>query len=83
MAVFIGSTSSKFDELDSFRKDVLKELKSNIKNKKKFPKSKLEKALLDLKEAKSKFGGKKSTKMNDLFNDAQQDIISKELKNRI
>ncbi len=82
MTVIIGSIPNKFDALDYFHQSVLNSLEKSIKNKKDFPTSRLKLALNDLKVNKEKFGNKKSTKMEDLYNDAQQYIINKELNSR-
>jgi hypothetical protein len=78
----MGAVRSKFDALDYFHQSVLSSLERSIKDKKSFPTAKLKKILNDLKETRKKFGGKNSTKMEDLYNEAQVYYIQKELKSR-
>jgi hypothetical protein len=78
MATLLGAISSKYDSLNYFNQSVLGVLKKEIKS---MPVSKLRIALKDLQSANEKFG-KKASKQENLYNAAQREIISNEIKSR-
>ena len=79
MAVLLGSIKT-YDNLDSFQKGVLKELKKSVQNKSiKYLKT----ALKDLIAVRLKYGNKgKKTFSSDSYNNAQQEIILTEINSR-
>jgi hypothetical protein len=79
MAVLLGSVKT-YDNLDSFQKGILKELKKEVQNK---STEFLKKALKDLIAVRLKYGNKgKKTLSSDLYNDFQQEIILSEINSR-
>lgn len=79
MAVFLGAIRNKIESLDYFHQSVLGVMKKEVK---KFTTKQLRSALRDLKEARAKFGNKKTTTKEDLYNEAQQEIIKSEINSR-
>ena len=79
MAVLLGGIKT-YDNLDSFQKGVLKELKKSVQNKSiKYLKT----ALKDLIAVRLKYGNKgKKTLSSDSYNNAQQEIILTEINSR-
>ena len=80
MTVLLGSVKT-YDNLDSFQKGVLKELKKSVQNK---STEYLKQFLKDLIAVRLKYGNKgKKTLSSDSYNDSQQEIILSEINSRI